>query len=618
MQINGEIQNIKQYIVKRLEALYELTVPIGQLSTHELNAEMLEVTELLGREVAVYLNRQGKVLQVSVGDTDTVDLPEFKSRRAEGKLTGIRCIHTHPSGDTRLSEPDFSSLRRLRFDCMAAIGFSADKAGEIVGSLGFFTGNCAEDGTEQLSSVGPLPERALHTINLTYLITTINKKLSARSTKSTEDEEERALLAGLDCGRALWPVDESMAELARLADTAGATIVGTFIQRREKPDAAFFLGRGKVAEIAMEVQNRDATLLILDDELTPSQQHNLEQMLGIKVIDRTALILDIFAQRARTKEGKLQVELAQLQYNLPRLGGQGLVLSRLGGGIGTRGPGETKLEVDRRRIYARIHDLESQIDAVQKNRHLHRRRRKLSRIPLVALVGYTNAGKSTLLNRLTGSEVFAEDKLFATLDPTTRHLILPEKQEILLTDTVGFIQKLPHTLVKAFRATLEEVQEADLLLHVVDCSNENYEQQIESVVEVLKELDAVSKPTLYVFNKADRLKATGTETDERAGEGLTPAQEAMMLHGREGICVSAQTGANLDELQQLIERFFSEQQVRMELLIPFAKGRLLTELHDLHAVRETDYTEAGTRVKVSLPASKRARFEPYEVHPDNE
>ena len=184
MQINGEIQNIKQYIVKRLEALYELTVPIGQLSTHELNAEMLEVTELLGREVAVYLNRQGKVLQVSVGDTDTVDLPEFKSRRAEGKLTGIRCIHTHPSGDTRLSEPDFSSLRRLRFDCMAAIGFRADKAGEIVGSLGFFTGNCAEDGTEQLSSVGPLPERALHTINLTYLITTINKKLSARSTKS--------------------------------------------------------------------------------------------------------------------------------------------------------------------------------------------------------------------------------------------------------------------------------------------------------------------------------------------------------------------------------------------------------------------------------------------------
>ena len=223
MQINGDIQNIKQHIVKRLEELYEKTVPIGQLSTHELNSEMLEVTHLLGREVAVYLNRQGKVLQVSVGDTDTVDLPEFKSRRAEGKLTGIRCIHTHPSGDTRLSEPDLSSLRRLRFDCMAAIGFRADREGEIVGSLGFFTGDVAEDGTEALSTVGPLPERALHTINLTYLITVVNKKLSAHSTKTTEDETERALLVGLDCGKTHWPIDESMAELERRAPSLSAS-----------------------------------------------------------------------------------------------------------------------------------------------------------------------------------------------------------------------------------------------------------------------------------------------------------------------------------------------------------------------------------------------------------
>ena len=432
----------------------------------------------------------------------------------------------------------------------------------------------------------------------------------------TPDNLINAALVGIDFGKTDF--EASLEELSLLASSAGARPAVTLTGRRASPDAKMFIGSGKAEELRLACDAHNVEIVIFNHALAPAQQRNLEQALNRRVVDRTSLILDIFAQRARTKEGKLQVELAQLQYNLPRLGGQGLVLSRLGGGIGTRGPGETKLEVDRRRIYARIHDLESQIDAVQKNRHLHRRRRKLSRIPLVALVGYTNAGKSTLLNRLTGSEVFAEDKLFATLDPTTRHLILPEKQEILLTDTVGFIQKLPHTLVKAFRATLEEVQEADLLLHVVDCSNENYEQQIESVVEVLKELDAVSKPTLYVFNKADRLKATGTETDERAGEGLTPAQEAMMLHGREGICVSAQTGANLDELQQLIERFFSEQQVRMELLIPFAKGRLLTELHDLHAVRETDYTEAGTRVKVSLPASKRARFEPYEVHPDNE
>ena len=444
--------------------------------------------------------------------------------------------------------------------------------------------------------------------------------------ENNEVKTERAVLCGLAASSmdiSERSTDISMDELAALVETAGGETVGMMMQNRPTPDPRSFIGDGKVAELKEFIDANDIDLAVFDNELSPSQMRVLSEELGVKVLDRSGLILDIFAQRAQTREGQLQVELAQYKYLLPRLTGMWthLVRQTASGGsspIGTRGPGETKLEVDRRRIYARIHDLESQIDAVQKNRHLHRRRRKLSRIPLVALVGYTNAGKSTLLNRLTGSEVFAEDKLFATLDPTTRHLILPEKQEILLTDTVGFIQKLPHTLVKAFRATLEEVQEADLLLHVVDCSNENYEQQIESVVEVLKELDAVSKPTLYVFNKADRLKAPGTEMDERAGEGLTPAQEAMMLHGREGICVSAQTGANLDELQQLIERFFSEQQVRMELLIPFAKGRLLTELHDLHAVRETDYTEAGTLVKVSLPASKRARFEPYEVHLDNE
>ena len=452
MQVNGDLGNIKAHLLEKLKALYDLSVPIGQLSTHELNERMLEITDILDREVAVYMNRQGRIVQVSLGDADTVDLPEVQRQaRSEHGLSGIRCVHTHPSGDVRLSEPDLSSLRRLRFDCMAAIGRKDDK---VIGSMGFFTGDLQEDGTPVLSIYGPAAEKILDQINLNMLIRVVNKKLNALTTKSTADDEERAILAGVErTSHTLWSIEESMAELERLADTAGAVIVGRFTQRKEKPDAALFLGKGKVSEIAMEIQNTDATLLILDDELTPSQQHNLEQILGIKVIDRTALILDIFAQRARSREGKLQVELAQLKYNLPRLGGQGLVLSRLGGGIGTRGPGETKLEVDRRRIYTKIHDIERQIEGLRKNRGLHRTRRKESRIPLVALVGYTNAGKSTLLNKLTDSEVFAEDKLFATLDPTTRHLVLPEKQEILLTDTVGFIQKLPHTLVTAFWAT---------------------------------------------------------------------------------------------------------------------------------------------------------------------
>ena len=597
MEVNGDLRNIKSYIVTELHSLYELQVPIGQISTREINEKLIGITELLDREVAVYVNRQGKVIQVSVGDSGTVDLPELKSRTVN-RLSGIRCIHTHPSGDTVLSNPDLSSLRRLRFDVMAAIGRDGK---DIIGSIAFFTGETNEDGTPQLQGFGPVEASVLQQINLTCLITSINKKLGRDTMSETAAQEERAILAGIEPIRQkqAWSSEESLAELERLADTAGAVVVGRFIQRKEKPDPALFLGKGKVEEISMAIQNTDASLLILDDELTPSQQHNLEQFLGIKVIDRTALILDIFAQRAHSREGKLQVELAQLKYNLPRIGGQGLVLSRLGGGIGTRGPGETKLEVDRRRIYTRIHDIEAQIGQLKKQRELHRSRRKESRIPLAALVGYTNAGKSTLLNALSGSTVFAEDKLFATLDPTTRLVSLPDKQEVLLTDTVGFIQKLPHTLVTAFHATLEEVQQADLLLHVVDCSNENYELQIAAVIEVLKELQSESKPTLYVFNKSDRL-----ENEQVC---------ARMLHDREGIFISASAGTHLEELKQRIEAFFRESQLELHLCIPFDEGRLVTELHRLGTVKAAEYLEQGTLLHVLLPASEAEAFMKYKI-----
>lgn len=597
MEVNGDLRNIKSYIVTELHSLYELQVPIGQISTREINEKLIVITELLDREVAVYVNRQGKVIQVSVGDSGTVDLPELKSRTVN-RLSGIRCIHTHPSGDTVLSNPDLSSLRRLRFDVMAAIGRDGK---DIIGSIAFFTGETNEDGTPQLQGFGPVEASVLQQINLTCLITSINKKLGRDTMSETAAQEERAILAGIEPIRQkqAWSSEESLAELERLADTAGAVVVGRFIQRKEKPDPALFLGKGKVEEISMAIQNTDASLLILDDELTPSQQHNLEQFLGIKVIDRTALILDIFAQRAHSREGKLQVELAQLKYNLPRIGGQGLVLSRLGGGIGTRGPGETKLEVDRRRIYTRIHDIEAQIGQLKKQRELHRSRRKESRIPLAALVGYTNAGKSTLLNALSGSTVFAEDKLFATLDPTTRLVSLPDKQEVLLTDTVGFIQKLPHTLVTAFHATLEEVQQADLLLHVVDCSNENYELQIAAVIEVLKELQSESKPTLYVFNKSDRL-----ENEQVC---------ARMLHDREGIFISASAGTHLEELKQRIEAFFRESQLELHLCIPFDEGRLVTELHRLGTVKAAEYIEQGTLLHVLLPASEAEAFMKYKI-----
>ena len=572
MDIKGDLVNVKTHIQEKLMALYELTVPIGQLSTRELNERMLEITEQLGREVAVYISRQGRILQVALGDAATVDLPQLKQKtRSDKRLSGIRCIHTHPTGDVRLSEPDLSSLRRLRFDCMAAIG---KRDGRILGSIGVFSGETQDDGTPGLLVYGPAPDTVLHQVNLSMMVTAVNKKLSEETTQTTDDRPERAVLAGVErMQRGIWGNEESMDELERLAETAGAVVVGRFSQRRERPDSALFLGKGKVNEIAMEIQNLDADLLILDDELTPSQQHNLERMLGIRVIDRTALILDIFAQRAR--------------------------LSRLGGGIGTRGPGETKLEVDRRRIHTRIHDIEEQINGMKKTRALYRTRRQKSRMPLVALVGYTNAGKSTLLNRLTGADVFAEDKLFATLDPTTRRLELPEKQEILLTDTVGFIQKLPHTLVTAFRATLEEVTEADLLLHVVDAGNSNAEPQIEAVIEVLKELGADEKPTLFVFNKTDCVE------NEYDLERLTRYRDA--------VCVSAATGANIDILLNRIECFFKAQSVEAELLVPYSDGAVITELHALNAVKETEYVEDGTKITASIPEAEIARFEKYMV-----
>lgn len=642
-RIQGEIQNLKPHIMRELQSLYDLSVPVGQLSTKELNERLIAVTEEIGREVAVYVDRKGRIIEISVGSTWTVDLPAVDAR-SEVRLSGVRCIHTHPSGDTELSDPDISSLRRLRFDAMAAIG---RLSGESVGCLGFFTGEKEEDGTLTVQLFGPVRADHLNRIRLTPLIQSINKRLSKERTQATDAEEERAVLAGIDApmGGTTRTTEDSLAELAELARTAGATVVGTFVQKKAKPDTSLFLGRGKVEEMAMFIQNERATLVIFDEELTPSQQRNLEMALGVKILDRTALILDIFAQRARTAAGKLQVELAQLRYSLPRILGQGLVLSRLGGGIGTRGPGETKLEVDRRRIRRRIHDIEGEIERLKKERFLHRERRRAARIPVAALVGYTNAGKSTLLNALTGADVFAEDKLFATLDPTTRSLRLADDREILVTDTVGFIQKLPHTLVQAFHATLEEVVEADLLLHVVDVSSEAAEFRIEAVTEVLKELGVAEKPMLYVLNKLDRLTgdaegtgggdaaSRGSASDDAGSEAAVggaadgfedsenisleeaplPPAVLRLLRGREGCAVAARTGAGLADLQEKIASFFRADEVELALHIPFTENAAVTRLHEAGRVLQTDYDERGTRLCVRLSKEEAVRFQRYEI-----
>lgn len=601
MQVNGNLANIKAGLIGELETLYDMEIPTGQIVTREAAEKMLELTGEIGREVAIYINRKGNVVQVSVGDDATVELPEVKAR-SNIRLSGIRCIHTHPSSDTRLSGPDISSLKSMRFDCMVAIGL---KGGKIYGSMGFLSGEMTDTGEYIVHGTKEIPLKELNAIDLVQLIVLVNNQLGKNQLKDTQERPEKAILAGVafNSSRNGWQAEDSLEELQGLAETAGAVVVAKVIQNKDKPDNAYFLGKGKVEEIAMLAQNEDADLLIIDDEISPSQQRNLELSTGLRVVDRTALILDIFAQRARSSAGKLQVELAQLKYNLPRLGGQGLVLSRLGGGIGTRGPGETKLEMDRRRIHGRIHELEERIDKLKKQRSLHRKQRKHSAIASAALVGYTNAGKSTILNALSDADVLAEDKLFATLDPTTRLVNLDERQQILLTDTVGFIQKLPHTLVSAFQATLEETTEADLLIHVVDASDPNYELQIKAVVNVLEEIGAKEKPAIFVFNKADCL----------TGETGTEFAVQRMLQDRDGVVISAKEEAGLMELRSKLASFFNKGKVKIKLCIPYTEGSIITRLHNEAVVLSTDYAEQGTVLEVELPVSEAEPYMEYEI-----
>ena len=407
-----------------------------------------------------------------------------------------------------------------------------------------------------------------------------DRLLVATAGDDATDRPERALLVGIESV-------ESLRELASLAETAGAEVVDVTLQKRDKPENATYVGLGKAQAIALDVQGENCDLIIVDDELTGVQTRNLEEIVGVKVIDRTTLILDIFTQRAKTREGKLQVEMAQLSYQLPRLIGEGVSLSRLGGGIGTRGPGETKLEISRRRIRKRLSDLRREIDDLANQRTVQRKRRQKNAVPVVALVGYTNTGKSTLLNALSDAGVPAEDKLFMTLDPVMRRVTLPSGGEFLLVDTVGFIRKLPHTLVDAFRSTLEEATLADLLLVVSDASNDDFMQQREVVMGVLGELGAGDKPMIDVLNKIDKL------------------EDVPNVPG--AVRISAAQGAGLDTLLEKIGKTVFAAQETVTLIIPYAKGSILSDLHAGATVLDEQYEAEGTRVTVRLERAKLDR-----------
>lgn len=555
---------------------------------------MYELSLRIGRELGIYLDRSGQVVKVTIGEAQTIDLPPVKeARRADG-LCGVRCLHTHPSGAAALSAIDLSALRSMRFDLMAAIGLDENQKP----SVGFAVLSGREKNTFTTTEYRAIGAERFSSIATRELVAKVESDIKSAGGYELA-EEETAILVGIE-QPAEWDIEESLAELERLADTAGAKTVGVVKQKRMKVDSAFCIGKGKVGEVAILLQETGASMVIFDNELSPSQQRNLEMAFGVKVIDRTALILDIFAQRARTFEGKLQVELAQMQYHLPRIMGQGLSLSRLGGGVGTRGPGETKLEVDRRTIRNKINDIKGQLEVVRRQRGVQRKQRQDKQVPSVALVGYTNAGKSTLLNALTDSDVYAQDQLFATLDTTTRSLKLPSGRSLVVTDTVGFIQKLPHTLVSAFRATLEEVVEADLLLHVVDGSSQQYEKQMIAVMEVLRELGAADKPQIVVFNKRDHI------TNEHRLE--------QMARWEHSVTVSALEPETLAELIARLERFLDEQSVEMRLLIPYEEsGKMLNLLHENTTVKEMDYREDGIGVTVSTDKKWESSLVKYQI-----
>lgn len=410
---------------------------------------------------------------------------------------------------------------------------------------------------------------------------------------------ERAVLVGLEqSGVSKWDLQDSLDELRELANSAGAEVVETVTQKLQKPTAPYYIGKGKAESIKDSLQNRDVTSVIFDDELSPAQGRNLENLLSRKVLDRTQLILDIFAQRARSREGRLQIELAQLQYLLPRLTRMWHHLSRQTGGIGTRGPGETQLEVDRRRVQERIARLERELEAVRKTRAVQREGRKRHQWPVAAVVGYTNAGKSTLLNLLTGADLVAEDKLFATLDPTTRSFVLPNKQRVLLTDTVGFLRKLPHTLIESFKATLEEVHEADLLIHVVDLSHARVDEQMEAVDNVVKELDAYGKQTLIVFNKID----------------LLPDRDLVDSYGRRfpgSVAISARTGDNVNALVRVLQDALSAWRLRLRFRLPSTESALIAEIHRVGHVLDVQYEGSDALITAHVPPQleqKLSRF----------
>ncbi|MHB1125687.1 MAG: GTPase HflX [Bacillota bacterium] len=600
------MSGVKAAAILELENLYGARVEGNVLISQELAQKISVLSWAIQREIAVYLSRRGQVTAVSVGDHDTVGLPEFQGRRGANRLSGIRCIHTHLGASGQLSPVDWSALKMLNLDCMAAIGVHEGNINDLY--IGFIPPG-AENNRENNIILGPLNLESLDGLDILEAIRGVETLKLDNCSIADDKTEERALLVALEVSRSQegrLPAGESLEELANLAVTAGAVVLAKVMQSRQRVEPAYYIGQGMAKDLSLLRQELGANLVVFDDELSGTQIRNLEDLIRVKVLDRTSLILDIFAQRAKTREGKLQVELAQLEYMLPRLVGKGSQLSRLAGGIGTRGPGESKLETDRRHIRNHINELKLQLNKLQQRRKLHREGRKET-MPTVAMVGYTNSGKSTLRYRLlkyassTGDinweqEDSGTDKLFATLDSTVRGVVLPDGREVLFSDTVGFIQKLPHRLISAFRATLEEVVEADLLVHVVDLSSPHYALQMEAVYRVLDELGVADKPRITVYNKIDLV------ADPRLP---IPPDKSLYLG------VSALDGRGVEELLNDISGLLPDQSSRVCVMIPYNDAGTLSRIYAVGKVVQLDYEAGGIVVQAVVKNSLLPSLEKY-------
>ena len=545
--IYGFTQGLKHNQLKRIERLQTRRVTPEQIISPELARQLTEISHETGRQIGVLINRKGQVEYVMVGTAKRIEMPDFgRARVSSDRFRGLRCIHTQLLSE-KLTQDDLTDLALLRLDLMSVIQVDGETGlPNLVYSAHLLptTAEKLEANSDDYEFLEPNIPSQLDT-NFIALINSLENEMARNrlTARSRQTNRDRVILVGATT-KYLSEAEESMAELEELALSADVIVLDKIIQRRNKIDPKTVLGRGKLEDLLIRAMRLGADLIVFDAELSPAQVRSISEATELKVIDRPQLILDIFAQRAQSREGKLQVELAQLKYLLPRLAqGQNVALSRLAGGIGGRGPGESKLETDRRRARDKISNLEKQVDNLSRQRQERRKSRLNKNVPIISLVGYTNAGKSTLLNTLTQSKVYAEKQMFATLDPTSRRLRLPIEQEIIINDTVGFIRDLPETLVAAFRATLEEISDSDLLVHVVDASNSQALQQIESVDKILRELELNNIPCLIVLNKADLIDEVSVQALERS---------ILFDKDRESVAISAISSKSLSPLLEKI------------------------------------------------------------------